>query len=328
MGPLKTPMATANQSNTHELERTVMTDEAKAKGPQGPNSLEASMTPEAWSKLMGEIQGASKSAEMLGSEGGVQALLQQQSGKPVSGFDAALVNGAGGKGFLDASKQGGKLVDNTIGALYGAGDKWSKLTGDVDTARRNDELAKYRAQVEADNKRGEVDLAPKDPNAMTPEREAAEKTLLESAAPFLSKAGPFKDQSSFANMVDTTDPYQQKNVQQMVDQLGMTKEQLKAAVAKMTPGEYVLFITVGYVPPWMETGKDKKGNEIRKGVPRGWSGFASDYVDAISAGTDPKAKPYLEAFNMALAAVIGLAGGPAGAAAAAAIIAANKATGT
>lgn len=98
----------------------------------GAKDLEGQVGSDAWSKLMGDTVGAQSAANSLGSNEGVQALLQQQGARPATGFDSALLSGAG-TGFGDvAQKYGGsKLTGALAGANTDAQNRWAKLQGDV-----------------------------------------------------------------------------------------------------------------------------------------------------------------------------------------------------
>ncbi len=131
-GAEETPMFNAKpQPRT----RTGLRDGA-IDAPQGSESLEAMLGPEAWDRLMGATQNAEASAGALGTETGVQALLQRQGASPSSAFDAALINGAGGEQFGATAKQGKGLADNLSANNTGAQDAWHKLMGDVAEAKR------------------------------------------------------------------------------------------------------------------------------------------------------------------------------------------------
>jgi hypothetical protein len=103
---------------------------------EGPGSqtvgqdLEAQIGAPAWSSLIGDTQKAQQSASALGSEAGVQASLGPQA----TGFDAALVSGAGGQDFRNLSQSygGQQLGEKLLGANQSASDAWSSLMEDID----------------------------------------------------------------------------------------------------------------------------------------------------------------------------------------------------
>ncbi len=105
--------------------------------PKGAKDLEAQLGPDGWKKLLGDTRDAMVDSAGLGSETGVQALLQQQGNSPNSAFDAALINGAGNKAFAETAKSGVGLGDNLAANNMGAQQAWQKLMGDVDTAKHD-----------------------------------------------------------------------------------------------------------------------------------------------------------------------------------------------
>jgi len=117
---------------------TQLTPGAVANGPGGPQDLEHSAGQQAWGQLLGDTTKAQEEANALGSQSGVEALLQSQQAAPGnSAFDAMLINGAGGPQFQKLSQQygNGKLVGNVANAEQASQDAWKQLSGDVDTAR-------------------------------------------------------------------------------------------------------------------------------------------------------------------------------------------------
>lgn len=130
--------------------RTGVTTGARDKGPQGHKSLEDMMGGERWMGLLGDAKKADDSAKALGSEAGVQSLLQKQGAAPNSAFDAALISGAGGAGFRQASKQGqGNLAALGQSNLNSQG-QWQRLLGDIGAAQ---DQKKLHDDVRAQNER-------------------------------------------------------------------------------------------------------------------------------------------------------------------------------
>lgn len=111
------------------------TAEAVANGPKGSKDLESMMGGDAWGKLLGDTVEAEAEAKALGSEGGVEALLQKGGASPNSAFDAALINGAAGSSFGDTTKAAEGLGDALGNRLAGSMSAWDRLTGDVGAAQ-------------------------------------------------------------------------------------------------------------------------------------------------------------------------------------------------
>jgi hypothetical protein len=112
--------------------------------PTGPQNLEQAAGSQAWSQLMGDTSKASDEANALGSQAGVEGLLQQQAYSPTnSAFDAALINGSGGPQFRSLAHQyGGDALEKNVGnAEQAAQDRWKQLQGDVDTRQAFDAAA-------------------------------------------------------------------------------------------------------------------------------------------------------------------------------------------
>lgn len=117
------------------------TGQVTGTGITGAKDLESQLGTDAWGKLLGDTAHASADANALGSEQGVQSLIQQQSAGPLAqggAFDAALVNGANGQDFrrLNQLYGGDQLLGQVVGADKAAQDRWSKLMGDVDAASK------------------------------------------------------------------------------------------------------------------------------------------------------------------------------------------------
>lgn len=108
---------------------------AAAGTPTGAHDLESSAGSDAWSKLLSDTNTATQEANALGSEQGVQGLLQRNQTTPVgdSAFDAALLEGQGQRGFNDlASKYGGtQLEKGVVDAEKAAQARWAQLQSDI-----------------------------------------------------------------------------------------------------------------------------------------------------------------------------------------------------
>ncbi len=115
--------------------RTGVTTGARDAGYVGPHSMVEQLGADRWKGLMGETLAAQDAASKLGSESGVEALLQKQGNAPNSAFDAALINGQGQKGFAQTSKSGAGLVDALGAANTNSQGQWSRLIGDIDKAK-------------------------------------------------------------------------------------------------------------------------------------------------------------------------------------------------
>lgn len=123
-----------------------LTGAAAAGSPTGSHDLESAAGAAPWQTLIGDTNKAGAEAYALGSESGVESLLQQNQTAPLQGnsdpsktgaFDAALVNGQGQKGFLAENQKYGnnQLQNNVVGAEKSSQDRWKQLQGD--SAARN-----------------------------------------------------------------------------------------------------------------------------------------------------------------------------------------------
>ncbi len=290
-----------------------LTANALANGPQGPKDLQDMMGASGWGALTGQLQSAQEAQQQLGTQTGVQALLQQNQQGPVTGTDAALISGQGGNRFQTMANgvQGNPLTNGLTNSLQSSQDKWSQLSGQISAAQQQqkDLAAKQAndAQVQSDNARGSVDL---DPNAQ--DKTAKEKALTDAAAPFLKKVGVFGDKAGMLGALDNDTPnsknfdqHSSDSIKTMLDQLGISAADLRADITKMTDAEYTMFITAGFIPQWMNVGNNKRtGQPPLKGSPRGWSGFASDQVyagggaDVNKAQGEMNAKQYEQLISM------------------------------
>lgn len=146
-----------------------------ANGPTGPKDLQESLGADAWSGLLKDTVRAEGSANALGKESGVQALLQQGGNTPNSAFDAALINGQGQKAFADTSKSGAGLSDGLTKAFGDSQNAWGGLLAETDDARKQkakrDFEAKATAEADAFNNQPQGGAAETGPTApgWTPE---------------------------------------------------------------------------------------------------------------------------------------------------------------
>ncbi len=124
-----------------------LTNEA-LNAPKGSKDLEQQVGAEPWAKLLGQTGRADAEAKALGSTTGVQGLIQDRASQPLAqngAFDAALESQAGAEGFGALNKQfgDGQLLKGLSDANTEAQGRWSKLTGDIDAAKK----AKGEAQA-------------------------------------------------------------------------------------------------------------------------------------------------------------------------------------
>lgn len=116
-----------------------------AASPAGAKDLEASAGAPAWSTLLADTGRATAEAKALGSETGVQGLLQQGQTAPLPGdsdparagiMDAALINGQGQHDFQKEADQygGNQLAKGVVDAETAAQNRWKSLQGDVTNA--------------------------------------------------------------------------------------------------------------------------------------------------------------------------------------------------
>jgi hypothetical protein len=111
----------------------------------GPKDLE-SAAGSGWQGLLGDTLKAQQEANALGSETGVQGILQQQQTSPLENtkLDAALINGQGAPGFEKLAQQygGNQLMQNVANAEQSSQDKWNQLLGDEKTRQGFDDAGK------------------------------------------------------------------------------------------------------------------------------------------------------------------------------------------
>lgn len=238
-----------------------------ANGPTGPKDLQESLGANAWSGLLGDTVRAEGSANALGSETGVQALLQQGGNTPNSAFDAALINGQGRKAFDATSKTGAGLSDGLTKAFGDSQNAWSGLLAESKDTKAMQAKADFekKATDEADAFNSTL-MAPPD----------EQQAKLQSQIDYLKKNWPvppeFDTQDEFVNWIAThrngqSDGGGFSNVWAWADQIYgghdpknpyTNIDQFFADVRKMTPAEFEAF-KYGVVPAWMGLGNAASG---------------------------------------------------------------------
>lgn len=280
----------------------MLTPEAAADGAKLPGAasadakdLEGYVGGPGWSSMTGDLMRAGSQAGALGSEGGVKALLGQNTGQLITGEDAALIGGAGGKGFQDsASNFGqGQLLKQQQDSLQSSQDAWSKLTGQVSQAQAN-------AKRNADNAATEAFAASQKAGANAPEApavpmsksdreklDAFEKDMAASLTngmggeegSLLNKSNILGELAKIGEGNDNgMNSKTRTTLMGIMSQLGLSWTQLATAMSKMTDQEYKDFIVGGVVPGWMEVGEGSKG--IARNKPGQFdSGFSRGFVN-------------------------------------------------
>lgn len=270
----------------------------------GAKDLEGQIGADAWSKLVGDTTKASEEAAALGSTSGVQALLGKQGN--ATAFDAALVGGAGSKGFQDLSKRwGGEgLSDALTGANKSAQGDWTRLMGDIDAAAgaRDKEIGAATDEMNRLNDANApiVDQQGRDADAAANRQELEDArtnfqkglsaygidSLTPGAEPSVNSLGSVKD---FLGALQSGATYGDKgqwigspSVKEQLDTasaaLGISPEKLTEYFGKMNGTEWMDFWLLGVVPPWME-GVQSYGY----GKPGGWK---SPFLEGIAAYGD------------------------------------------
>jgi hypothetical protein len=207
----------------------------------GPNAqavgknLEEQIGAPAWSSLVGDTARAQQSASALGSEAGVQASL----GPEATGFDAALISGAGGEDFRSMAKNygGQQLGERLVEANQDASNAWSSLMRDIDRSMADGAVASGTGGGMAG--RPEVSVSP---YATSPA----------AAVDWLSRAlgGGYGDAVS--------DLQKFQKWARAIYGPGADLNKLKADMAKMTWEEFEAFRS-GTVPEWMGNGASTQG---------------------------------------------------------------------
>ena len=243
-------------------------------GPAGAKDVESYLGADAWSKLMGDTVRAQGDASALGSETGVQGLIQQQAAQPLAqggAFDAALINGQGQTAFGQTTKAGAGLGDSLLGQSEQSQNAWHTLMGDVNEVKRqNAATAEANATNQANaDARTASDKATRDAQQQELEKQRAYLKEKFPVAPQFDTQRGFLDwvgqnrsspnspagQAGYSNIAawadqiygnrDPSNPY--KNI-----------DQFYADLKKMTPEEYEAF-KYGVVPAWMGQGAKASG---------------------------------------------------------------------
>lgn len=230
----------------------------------GWKSLEDQLGKAGWEQLVGDTLRAEEAATALGSEGGVEALLDQQYGN-ATGFDAALVGGAGGDRFRDLAEQyGSGALTGALGDAAGAARSgWERLMDDVSSAgaTRDADIDAYAAE----QRRLADEGALEDAEAATLQQKAADaRAYLEQNFPVAPQfqtqdgmldwmednrngpGGANSQQGGYSNLMAWSQQIYGEASQANIDQL-------YADIRRMTPEEYEAF-KYGIVPPWMGLG--------------------------------------------------------------------------
>lgn len=228
---------------------------------------------DAWENFLKESLRAGSGATALGTEGGVEGLLQQTTQAPNSAFDGALISGQGGKQFQDLFKQygGGQLQDSILKGNQDAMQRWQDFMKDVDSSasardkeindatdeshRLADEQAKRKAEADAQQKalQDQIDYL-KVHFPMSPQFDTQEGFVDWVEKSRNGPNGP-NGQAGFSNVSAWADqiygPRDPKNPFKNIDQF-------YADVRRMTPAEYEAF-KYGVVPAWMGLGTAASG---------------------------------------------------------------------
>lgn len=295
-----------------------VTDAARDKGPQGSPDLHTAVGEEAWSKLSGAADKAQADATALGSESGVQAALQRE-GTPASALGAALVNQAGADGFRQTAKDAADLSGKLTAADKTAQSSWGTLLGDVDTARFDKKATdeanafNYRATPTAiapGFRPGPAAIAPTwggvtetkgangvfDDVNLTSDFDPTTDKRYQDALAGLQKSVPLPSFAAtpkgFLEWV-AADPQHKNFWDGWTKTLGVTGDELTAMLKGMPQWQWEMFAR-GIIPASLNRG-------IRTGH---FSGFTPVKVTANGAGTDPEAKPYLEAYYAVIQAIM------------------------
>lgn len=273
----------------HET-RTGLTQGAVA----GPKNLEQMMGADPWAKLMGQTGKAQAESAALGSQTGVQALLQQNGPSPDSAFDAALIGGAGRKQFGETAKAGEGLDDSLTAANTGAQDAWHRLMGDIEGRDRD---AKATAEADAFNAQSGKDQQSRDADAAAnrKELETARTNFANGIAAYsVASRSPGGEQGAvnglgtskqFIDALKSGAQYgdgvkweNTPGVQEQMDAaskaLGLSPDALAKYFERMSSAEWLDFWLLGVVPPWMEG-----ATTFGYGKPGGWK---SPYLENVA----------------------------------------------
>lgn len=275
--------------------RTGPSAQAVANGPQGGKDLESSLGADAWGRLLGQGQKAQDDAAALGSQSGVQGLIQQQAGQPLAqngAFDAALEYGQGQKQFGQTAKAGQGLVNQLAGANQTAQGQWSKLMSDVTTARQQANQAQSNASPGASGAANGAGAGGKTQAQLDADLQTARMSVgngiaaysdgmpggvnsLGDKAMYLTALTGGKEHGDNINWDNT--PSVQQQTDAACKALGISQDEFIADVRKMTDQEYQNFWLLGVIPTWMQLGQGSQ--TYGQGVPGGWQ---SPYVQQVT----------------------------------------------
>lgn len=269
-------------------QRTGVTANALNNGPQGPKDLEGMLGQDAWGKLLGGAVKGQADAQALGSETGVQGLIQQRAQAPLAqggAFDAALEYGQGQKAFGQTAKSGADLVGGVAGANEGAQGSWNRLLGDIGEARRQRDATAEADAFNAAQARGGQQGSTYDPEANAKATQDAWDALNAggglSAYTFFGGPGGVNGVGSKDSFFDALKwgggyPAGQQNVQgamtadQIVNSvasgLGLNQQQVEEMFQKMSDEDWQKFWLLGVIPvgtPGVDPSKT--------GVPGAWN---------------------------------------------------------
>lgn len=253
-----------------------------------------------WDDFLGRALKANEAANNLGTESGVEALLQKQGASPNSAFDAALIGGAGGERFSDLAKQygGGVLGKDIEAASKEARSQWDALMGDVDSASAARD-AEIQGATDEMNRIAEQQQRYGDAEANRKELEDARTNFANGIAAYsvvsrspggqagsvngLGTAKQFLDAlKSGAQFGDGINWENTPGVQEQMDAaskaLGISQEQLAGYFERMSATEWTDFWLLGVVPSWME-GVTAFGY----GKPGGWK---APYLEQVASYGD------------------------------------------
>lgn len=303
-----------------------LTPGAAAGNPAGSKDLESQMGAANWNSLLGETSKAGQEANALGSTAGVQGLLQQTpentpTGPANSAFDAMLIGGAGQKGFQQlADKYGnGQLMNNVVGAEQDSQNRWNQLSGDMATRQAFDQAAQGAASggaptsaaggstaqpagsfsvTSTNGANGQFDTSTIPPGFDPTSNPQYQQALQQFEQAWPLPPGTPKTPQDFISWVEQG----HQNVWDMwTKNLGISGDQLDALLKNMPQWQWELFAR-GVVPTDIN----------RSGGSGYFEGFSPVQVGASGAGTDPKYKTAMDAFQAVMTALVSAGGGGAG----------------
>lgn len=256
----------------------------------GPD-LETAIGPAAWASLVGNTDSAQQQANALGSgQAGVQALLQANSGQVDnggvnSGFDAALINGAGSNGEFQQTANAGKNLDqNVINADQASQDAWKTLQ-----AKEAAAPTYSGTSTDAENAAAAAaDAAANGTSAATPTQSASQSFYGLTSDQQNSVVQQMQQQFPLPGTLNTPQLASAAILRAAQDtspsaaadpanvwgkELGLSPAELADDVGKMSSNEYYMFAMLGVLPSWMQTTQQATGN---------FGGINDSYGDAVA----------------------------------------------